>query len=45
MDPEELAWMRRVGVVVRRDAKRGAPVEVLDRIAARFRSGPSEVRG
>jgi aryl-alcohol dehydrogenase-like predicted oxidoreductase len=45
MDPEELAWMRRVGVVVRRDARRGAPVEVLDRIAARFRSGPSEVRG
>jgi aryl-alcohol dehydrogenase-like predicted oxidoreductase len=45
MSAEELAWMRRVGVVVRRDAKGGAPVEVLDRIAARFRSGPSEVRG
>lgn len=48
MAPEELAWMRRVGVLVRRDARKGAPVEVLDRIAGFFRSksaGPSELRG
>jgi aryl-alcohol dehydrogenase-like predicted oxidoreductase len=48
MTEDEIAWMKRVGVVVRRDAKRGAPVEALDRLAARFRprsAGPSEVRG
>jgi aryl-alcohol dehydrogenase-like predicted oxidoreductase len=37
MDAEELAWMKRVGVVVRRDAKGGAPVELLDKLAAKLR--------
>ncbi len=37
MDAEEIAWMRRVGVVVRRDAKRGSPVDGLDKIASAFR--------
>ena len=43
MDAEEIAVDAARG---RRRAPRrqaGAPVEVLDRIAARFRSGPSEV--
>jgi aryl-alcohol dehydrogenase-like predicted oxidoreductase len=34
---EELAWMRRVGVVVRRDARSGSPVDFLDRLSARLR--------
>jgi aryl-alcohol dehydrogenase-like predicted oxidoreductase len=38
MDAEELAWMRRVGVVVRRDAKKESPVAILDRLQARFRT-------
>jgi aryl-alcohol dehydrogenase-like predicted oxidoreductase len=38
MTDEELAWMRRVGVVVRRDAKKESPVGILDRLQARFRS-------
>jgi aryl-alcohol dehydrogenase-like predicted oxidoreductase len=37
LDAEELAWMRRVGVAVRRDAKRGSPVDFLDRLGARLR--------
>lgn len=37
MDDDELAWMRRVGVAVRRDAKKGSPVDALDKIASAFR--------
>ncbi len=39
MDADELAWMRRVGVVVR-GAKRGGPVDFLDKLASRFRGEP-----
>jgi aryl-alcohol dehydrogenase-like predicted oxidoreductase len=38
MDEHALAWMRRVGVVVRREAKKESPVAFLDRLQARFRA-------
>ena len=44
MDTEELAWMRRVGAVVRRDAKHGSPVDLLDKLAARLRGGVVEAK-
>lgn len=34
MDADELAWMRRVGVAVRRDAPSGSPIDKLDSLAA-----------
>ena len=37
MDADELAWMKRVGVVVRRDARRGSPVDTFDKIASALR--------
>jgi aryl-alcohol dehydrogenase-like predicted oxidoreductase len=40
LDADELAWIRRVGAVVRRDAKKESPVGILDRIQARFRRAP-----
>jgi aryl-alcohol dehydrogenase-like predicted oxidoreductase len=38
MDADELAWMKRVGEAVRRDAKKESPVAILDRLQARFRA-------
>jgi predicted aldo/keto reductase-like oxidoreductase len=37
LDADELAWIRRVGVAVRRDATKDSPVAILDRLQARFR--------
>lgn len=37
MSDDELAWMRRVGVAVRANAKGGSPVDFLDRIGDWFR--------
>lgn len=37
MDADELAWMRRVGAVVRTHARKGSPVDTLDKIATAFR--------
>lgn len=36
MDADEIAWMKRVGVAVRRDAKSGSPVDFLDKLADTF---------
>jgi len=36
MSAEELAWMRRVGVAVRANAKAGGPIHVIDKLAARM---------
>lgn len=44
MNEEELAWMRRVGVAVRRDAKRGGPVDFLDKVAGKLRGKQAEAR-
>ncbi|MFO0755311.1 MAG: hypothetical protein U0359_02395 [Byssovorax sp.] len=41
MSEDELAWMRRVGKVVHGVARKGAPVAVLDKIAALFRKRPA----
>ncbi|MCC7541478.1 MAG: hypothetical protein IT379_34995 [Deltaproteobacteria bacterium] len=41
MDDEEIAWMRRVGVAVRRDAPAGTPVDVLDRLGNLLRRRPA----
>ena len=37
MSEDELAWMKRVGVAVRRDAPTGSPVDTLDKLIARAR--------
>ncbi len=37
MSEDELAWMKRVGVAVRRDAPSGSPVDTLDKLLARAR--------
>jgi aryl-alcohol dehydrogenase-like predicted oxidoreductase len=37
MTEDELAWMKRVGVAVRRDAPTGSPVDTLDKLLARAR--------
>lgn len=43
LDEQELAWMRRVGVAVRRDATKGSPVDGIDRLLAAFRKKPAKV--
>ena len=42
LSADELAWMRRVGAVVRRDAKGGSPVDFLDRWTSKFKRRPAE---
>jgi len=37
LSEDEMAWIRRVGVAVRRDAKTGSPVDYIDRLANRFK--------
>lgn len=37
MDEDELAWMRRVGAVVRKVARKGSPVDALDKLASAWR--------
>jgi aryl-alcohol dehydrogenase-like predicted oxidoreductase len=48
MSEDELAWMKRVGVAVRRDAPNGSPVDHLDKWVARarglFGSSPPQLR-
>ncbi|HVY49146.1 MAG TPA: aldo/keto reductase [Minicystis sp.] len=36
MSPEEIAWMKRVGVAVREKAKAGGPIHFIDKLSARF---------
>ena len=45
LDEDALAWMRRVGVAVRRDAKKGSPVDSIDRLLAVFRKKPAKALG
>jgi aryl-alcohol dehydrogenase-like predicted oxidoreductase len=40
LDDEEAAWMRRVGAVVRRDARKVSPIGFLDRARAALFGGP-----
>jgi aryl-alcohol dehydrogenase-like predicted oxidoreductase len=42
MTAEEIAWMKRVGVAVRANAKAGGPIHVIDKLAARMSGRTAE---